>query len=196
MAPELSVTRLIGMLKGGDGEAAQRLWEAYFGRLVALARAKLRGVATRAADEEDVALSAFDSLCRRAEAGRFPRLADRDDLWQLLFVITVRKALNLVRHEGRASRGRGRVFSLSDLPASEVDRLLGGGPTPELAAQMTEECRRLLDVLGDDTLRSVALWKMEGYTDQEIAGRLGCIRQTVGRKLKLIRDLWSDGGPP
>ena len=28
------------MLKGGDGEAAQRLWEAYFGRLVALARAE------------------------------------------------------------------------------------------------------------------------------------------------------------
>src|SRR5262249_18918958 len=50
MAAELSVTRLVGMLKGGDGEAAQRLWEAYFGRLVALARAKLRGFPTRAAD--------------------------------------------------------------------------------------------------------------------------------------------------
>jgi DNA-directed RNA polymerase specialized sigma24 family protein len=196
MAAELSVTRLVGMLKDGDGAAAQRLWEAYFGRLVALARAKLRGIPTRAADEEDVALSAFDSLCRRAEAGRFPLLADRDDLWQLLFVITVRKALSLVRHEGRASRGRGRVLSLSDLPAPEVDRLVGGGPTPDLAAQMTEECRRLLDVLDDDTLRSVALWKMEGYTDQEIADRLGCIRQTVGRKLKLIRELWSDGGLP
>jgi DNA-directed RNA polymerase specialized sigma24 family protein len=196
MAAELSVTRLIRMLKAGDGEAAQRLWEAYFGRLVALARAKLRGITTRAADEEDVALSAFDSLCRRAEAGRFPLLADRNDLWQLLLVITLRKAVNLVRHEGRASRGQGRIFSLSDLPAGEVDRLFGGGPTPDLAAQMTEECRRLLDVLGDDTLRSVALWKMEGYTDQEIADRLGCIRQTVGRKLKLIRDLWSDGGPP
>jgi DNA-directed RNA polymerase specialized sigma24 family protein len=196
MAPEISITRLIGMLKGGDGEAAQRLWEAYFGRLTALARAKLRGVPTRAADEEDVALSAFDSLCRRAEAGRFPRLADRDDLWQLLFVITVRKALDLVRHEGRAARGRGRVVSLSDLPAAEVDRLLGAGPTPELAAQMAEECRRLLDGLGDEGLRSVALWKMEGYTDEEIAGRMGCIRQTVGRKLKLIRDLWSEEGPP
>src|SRR5262245_17111897 len=195
MTAELSVTRLVGMLKEGDGEAAQRLWEAYFGRLTALARAKLRGVPTRAADEEDVALSAFDSLCRRAEAGRFPRLDDRDDLWQLLFVITVRKALKLVRHEGRASRGRGRVFTLSDLPASEVDRLLGGGPTPELAAQMTEECRRLLEGLGEESLRSVALWKMEGYTDAEIAGRLGCIRQTVGRKLRLIRDLWSEGAP-
>jgi DNA-directed RNA polymerase specialized sigma24 family protein len=187
MAPEISITRLIGMLKGGDGEAAQRLWEAYFGRLTALARAKLRGVPTRAADDEDVALSAFDCLCRRAEPGRFPRLADRDDLWQLLFVITGRKALDLACHEGRVSRGW--VVSLSDLPAAEVDQLLGAGPTPELAAQMTEECRRLLDALGDDSLRSVALWKMERYTDEEIAGRMGCIRQTVGRKLKLIRDL-------
>src|SRR5262245_1769616 len=133
MTAELSVTRLVGMLKDGHGEAAQRLWEAYFGRLVALARAKLRGIPLRAADEEDVALSAFDSLCRRAEAGRFPRLADRDDLWQLLFVITVRKALDLVRHEGRAARGRGRVFSLCDLPAPARDRLLSGGATPDRA---------------------------------------------------------------
>ena len=48
----------------------------------------------RAADEEDVALSAFDSFCRGAEQGRFPQLDGRDDLWHLLVVITVRKKPN------------------------------------------------------------------------------------------------------
>ena len=84
--------------------------EAYFHRLVALARDRLRGTPRRAADEEDVALAAFDSFYRRAERGQFPKLEDRDDLWQLLFVLTVRKAIDLTRREarqpGRGARGR------------------------------------------------------------------------------------------
>jgi DNA-directed RNA polymerase specialized sigma24 family protein len=189
-----SVTRLIGMLKEGDRAAAQLLWEAYFGRLVDLARSRLKDVPRRAADEEDVALSAFDSFYRRAERGQFPRLEDRDDLWQLLFVLTVRKAINLVRYQGRASRGGGRVAGLADLDGLDVDGVLGAGPSPELAAEMAEECQRLLDGLRDPTLRSVALWKMEGYTNAEIAAKLGCIEHTVERKVRTIRLSWSAGG--
>ncbi len=65
----------------------------------------------RAADEEDIALAAFDSFYRRAERGQFPKLEGRDDLWQLLFVLTVRKAVNLTRREARqpgAAPGDGR----------------------------------------------------------------------------------------
>src|SRR5262249_35153126 len=90
-----SVTLWLEQLKRGNPAAAQPLWDAYFARLVALARARLRAAPRAAADEEDVALSAFDSFCRGAEAGRFPRLDDRDDLWQVLFVITTRKAIGL-----------------------------------------------------------------------------------------------------
>src|SRR3954469_1199717 len=96
-----SVSHWIGRLKEGEGEAVQRLWEGYFRRLVGLVRAKLRSAPRRAADEEDVALSAFDSFCRGAEQGRFPKLEDRDDLWQLLVLIASRKAANLVKHENR-----------------------------------------------------------------------------------------------
>src|SRR2546423_1031621 len=95
-ASEGSITHCIQLLKAGDRSAAQQLWERYFHRLVGLARSKLRGTARRAADEEDVALSAFDSFYRRAELKKFPRLDDRDDLWQLLVVITLRKAIDLV----------------------------------------------------------------------------------------------------
>ena len=56
---------------------------------------------------------------------------------------------------------------------------------------MTEECHRLLARLGDETLRSVALWKMEGYTNIEIATKLGCVEQTVERKLRAVRQTWS-----
>jgi DNA-directed RNA polymerase specialized sigma24 family protein len=189
MSSDGSITLLISKLKQGDRAAAEGLWRAYFERLVALARSRLR-VVTRLADEEDVALSAFDSFYRGVERGRFPVLEDRDDLWQVLFVLTVRKAINLVKFEGRRSRGGGRLLSLSDLEGLSVDDVIGPEPSPQLAAQMVDECRRLLGRLGDDTLRSVALWKMEGQTNREIAASLGCIEQTVERKLRRIRGLW------
>jgi DNA-directed RNA polymerase specialized sigma24 family protein len=191
---EGSITRCVSLLKSGDRAAGQELWTRYFTRLVALARSRLGGISRQAADEEDVALSAFDSVSRRAERGQFPQLEGRDDLRQLLFVLTVRKAIDLARHQGRKSRGQGRVTTLADLADLEADELLGAEPTPELAAQVADECRRLLDRLGEETLRSVALWKMEGFTNHEIASRLGCVPQTVERKLRAIRRLWTEEG--
>jgi len=73
---------------------------------------------------------------------------------------------------------------------------VGDEPTPEFAAQVTEEYRRLLDLLGDDTLCRVAIWKMEGYGNDEIAEQLACSRRTVARKLESIRILWSKESMP
>src|SRR4051794_24289452 len=99
-----SVTHWIEQLKAGNREAAQFLWERYFQRLVALARNRLQGTPRRVADEEDLALSAFDSFYRGAEQGRFPMLNDRNDLWQLLVVLTARKVLDHRAYEGRKKR--------------------------------------------------------------------------------------------
>ena len=113
-----SVTHWVGQLKAGERDAAQQLWEAYFRRLVGLARKKLQGAKVRTADEEDVALSAFDSFCRGAEHGRFPQLGDRNDLWRLLVVITGRKAIDLIQKEGRQKRGGGALLGESALLGS------------------------------------------------------------------------------
>jgi len=190
MSAEGSVSNWIGRLKEGDHAAIQQLWERYFQRLVGLARAKLRGAPRRAADEEDVALSAFHSFCRAAEQGRFPRLLDRDNLWRLLVVLTSRKASHLVRHERRQKRRAPAADPAADL-APELEEILGSEPTPEYAAELAEECQRLLDGLGSAVLVQVALWKMEGYANEEIAAKLGCVPRTVERKLRLIRDLWA-----
>ena len=188
MSSDRSVTFWIGRLKAGDAQAAQKLWEAYFRRLVGLARKKLHGVPRRAADEEDVVLSAFDSFCRGAGRDRFPRLQDRDDLWQVLVLLTARKAIDLRQHEGRAKRGGGT----EPAEAAVLEQVVGREPTPEFAAQVAEECRRLLAKLDDPDLRALALWKMEGYTTEEIAARLGCVPRTVERKLRVIRSLWGE----
>ena len=59
---------------------------------------------------------------------------------------------------------------------------------------MIEQLNSLLDQLGDDQLRQIAVWKMEGETNQEIADRLACALRTVSNKLNLIRAIFSRGG--
>ena len=187
------MSRRLDRLQGGESSAAGPLWGRYFHRLVALARQKLRGAPRAAADEEDVALSAFDSFCRAAEAGRFPELADRDDLWRVLVALTARKVAHLYRDRARLKRGGGKA------PVGDDELLLeaiGREPTPEFAAELAEEYRRLLGVLGDEQLEAVAVWRMEGYGVDEIATKLGCAPRSVKRKLQLIRTLWAPDTPP
>jgi DNA-directed RNA polymerase specialized sigma24 family protein len=164
------------------------LWVQYFGAMVELARNKLRGVSARAADEEDVALSAFKSFCRAVEGGRYPNLADRDGLWAVLVTITARKAIDLKRYEGRQKRQAPTRPGAPDEPA--LEDVIGREPDPAFAARIAEEFERLLGLLTDPTLRSIALRKMEGYTNDEVAAELGVVPRTVERKLNLIRRLW------
>jgi DNA-directed RNA polymerase specialized sigma24 family protein len=195
-----SVTQWLGQLKNGEQAAVQRLWEAYFRRLVGLARDRLRGVRRRTADEEDVALSAFDSFCRGVERGRFPRLDDRKDLWRLLACITVRKAFDLARHERSQKQGGGKVRGESALVGTDdepgIEQVLGKEPAPEFAALLEDAYRSRLARLPDETFRSVAQWKLEGYTNEEIATQLQCDARTVERKLRIIRSLWGKDDAP
>jgi hypothetical protein len=191
-----SITGWIAGVKAGDVAAVQPLWERYFARMVDLVRSRLRASPRRgrdaASDEEDAALSTFDSLCAGLARGRFPQLVDRDDLWRLLVVITTRKVRAQARRWLRQRRGGGQVQPASDLDDGQSDedllaRAVGSEPTPEFAVMIAEEDRRLLDRLGDDVLRKVAILRIEGHTTDAIAGRFGCARRTVARQLALIR---------
>src|SRR4051812_20355520 len=195
--PDGSVTNWIAPLKQGEHAVVQPLWERYFDRLIRLARAKLSGGHGLAADEEDVALSAIDCFCRAAAAGRFTSLEDRNDLWKLLAAVTVRKAINVRKHAGRLRRGGGRLIDEAALigldshnAMGSLDAFAGEVPTPEFLSMIAEEFRRRLEALGDPSLQEIAVWKMEGLSNEEIAGRLGCVPRTVSNKLKLIRMRW------
>ena len=178
MPLEPSDTHWLRLLKAGNDSAAQVLWDRYFSLLVGFARRKIGAAPRRVADEEDVALNAFDSFCRGVEQGRFPRLNDRNDLRGVLLLLVARKAARHVRHERVAKRGGGKVNAAADLAGDNSDDevlalLIDAEPTPDVAAQLAEECGRLLDMLGDEDLRRIALWQVEGYTVEEIAEKLG-----------------------
>ena len=144
-----------------------------------------------------MALDAFDSFCRGAEAGRFPLLKDRDNIWPLLVVITARKVVDANQQQTRQKRGGGNVqgesawldaFDGSDRDGG-IELVVGNEPTPTFAAEVAEQIQRWLAALDSDELRAVAVWKMEGYSNREIAENLGCVERSVERRLRLIRGL-------
>jgi DNA-directed RNA polymerase specialized sigma24 family protein len=201
MEETVTLGQWLAKLAQGDQDAAQRIWDRYCGRLLLLARGKLGRRHRRTGDEEDVVLSAFASFCRGIQAGRIQAAREEEDLWRLLVTITARKAVAQLRREHSQKRGGGRVRGQSvfvrrgaeEAPPG-IDQVLGQEPTPALAAAVTEECARLLARLEDETLGTIALRKLEGYTNEEIARLLGCSLPTVERKLARIRKKWNAEG--
>jgi RNA polymerase sigma factor (sigma-70 family) len=199
------VSRWIAELKAGDAAAAQELWTRYQADLYQLARKMLGAAPKKAADEEDVAASVFESICLGAADGRFQDLKSRDELWWLLVTITRQKAVSQVRHEVRQKRGGGKVRSEADMfraggdQTFRLDDLIGESPTPEFLATMNEEQHRLLSLLRNDQLRRVAIMKIQGYSHGEIAAELEISSRSVVRKVNLIRERWAaevDGSRP
>jgi RNA polymerase sigma factor (sigma-70 family) len=186
-----SVTHWLHQLTADDDSAAQqKLWNRYFAQLAALARTRLTGAPQRDADEEDVVLSAFDSFFRAARAGRFPQLHDRTGLWPLLVTITARKAINQVKRQQAKKRSNAAEEAVPD-----VAQLVGDEPTPQFAAEVAEQVDRLLAQLDED-LRTVAVMKLEGFTNAEIAAHFGVAERSIDRKLARIRLEWDGAVDP
>ena len=199
------VTLWIKSVEDGDDSSAGQLWEYCFPRLLSYSKKKLPDHLRRALDEEDVALSAFKSFCLAAAKGAFPQLEGRDDLWKLLLCIAGRKAQSYVRRELREKRGGGQVRgesifesggNSSDSNSAGIGNVVGNTASPEMLAQFTEDARAMIDMLQDDTIKTIALLRMEGYSVEEIAERLECGKRTVERRLTLIRRTWSEALKP
>ena len=183
VSPEASqsITRLIRAAQEDRASAVGPLLAVYFDRLMQLARSRLRGLPGMANYDEDLALRSFYSVFRRLRDPERPlQFTGRDDLWRLLATRTISRAIDLIRrHRPEEAPGE-----------PNLEQLLTREPTPEEAAEVADECRRLLDLLEEPELRQVALWKVEGYTNEEIAARLDCVPRTVERKVSRIRLLW------
>jgi RNA polymerase sigma-70 factor (ECF subfamily) len=198
-----SVTRLIDQLRSDDSavrnEAARQVWLRYFPRLLDLARQHLNQRIRRREDEEDVLQSMYKSFCLRLQNDQF-ELEGRGDLWNLLVTMTLHKTRTVAtrhRREGRDVR-REQPGSPGDSAASlapnwAFEQMEAAAPTPAEAAVLTEEFQRRLQCLPEQ-LRNVAQWRLEGYSNQEIAGpaMLNCSERTVERKLNMIRKKWEE----
>jgi RNA polymerase sigma factor (sigma-70 family) len=200
MAHDGSVTRLIRLLRTGDATernlAARLIWRRYFRDLLVLARNNLNKRIRRREDEEDVLQSMYKSFCLRQQRGEFD-LSGRDALWSLLVTITLRKARNTAKRHMRDRRDIAREQTIGDSDDEgesaqwALEQMDAGGPSPAEAAVLNEALERRLEVLADLELRQIALWRLEGYTNREIADRLDRTERSVERRMERIRSKWT-----
>jgi RNA polymerase sigma factor (sigma-70 family) len=200
-----SVTKLIQLLRSDEKTerdlAALLIWRRYFRDLLELARNNLNKRVRRREDEEDVLQSMYKSFCLRQQRGEFD-LAGRDALWKLMVTITLRKARNVAKAQGREKRdiGREQTMPADDEARSAnwaLEQMDAAGPSPAEAAVLNEALERRLAALADPELRQIALWRLEGYTNREIADRLDMTERSVERRTERIRNKWlsyDDGG--
>ncbi len=192
-----SVSEWIQGAKRGDGRAAQQIWDRYISDLIRVANKRLGNTNKRVADEEDVVAQAFQNFFSRLESGGFSRLDDRDDLWQVLCMLTERRAIDQMRRLNRPSDHAASVGQSAVVPSGSesanlgLDFFEGPGPSAEWVTITLEEFRKRLELLDDERLVQIALAKMSGETNSEIAKRLDIGLRSVERKLALIRKIWS-----
>jgi DNA-directed RNA polymerase specialized sigma24 family protein len=199
MAGDESVTYWLRQLDARDASAASLLWQRYYHELVELARARLGKTPRRVIDEEDIAVSVFRCMYEGAAAGMFAAVVNRQELWQLLATVTIRKVIDQKRLLTSKKRGGGRVRGDSVLRENGAgqdnagfDQVLSQAVTPEVLAIAAEEYERLMRLLDDDRLREIAQCKLEGYRNEEIGQRLGLACRSIERKLQRIRQIWRD----
>ncbi len=195
MSDQSTVSEWIERLRQGGDSAAGKLWDHFLQRLTGLVCDRLRTANKTVSDEEDVVLDACEACFRALQEGRYPNVKNREDLWRLLAVIAERKAIDQIRHSKKGVDGFRADFSFTVV--AEGSSIYDGlqqwpctEPTPEFAAVFAENFRSKLEVL-DDYLANVALLKLQGFTNREIAEQIGRSVPTIERYLKLIRETWS-----
>ena len=194
MKNEPSATALISKLRNGDEEAARLLWDRFFAQLITLTRSRLQTSSRAMSDEEDIVLSAMKSFCIGMRNGRFPELSSRESLWRLLLTITLRKIADKQNYDRRGKRDveKQQLNSSPDADQNaEVNLFVSREPNPEIAAECAEQISRLLESLENEDLKKVAIMKMEGYTNIEVANDIRCSLTSIERKLRTIRSIWS-----
>lgn len=186
-----SVTRWIELLASGDPAAVEFLWRRYFQRMVRLANSRIRRLSGAAADGEDVALSAFHGFYAAARRGDFPDLDDRESLWRVLVTCTLNRSRNLADRTTAQKRSQPQ----QNVPLSDgQDQQTSGRDVAAEMVDASDELVFLLQLLDQEDstgeLRQIALWKLEGLSNEQIAKQIKRRNSLVGQKLRLIRLLW------
>jgi DNA-directed RNA polymerase specialized sigma24 family protein len=191
-----SVTAWIDQLSDGNTQAAEQLWQHISIRLQDFARHKLDEKTRRRYDEHDAANSAFHSLCRGLADGRI-EADNRDVLWGLLAVITSRKISSQRRYFNRKKRGGGAVrgeSGFAEFGDAGINAIDGKQKPPDVLAEVSESCSRLLNALPDEMMQKIVLLKFQGAKNREVAIELQCTQRTIERKLERVRRIWVEAG--
>ena len=186
-----SVTHWIAELRDGDEQAATALWRRFESRVKGMARVKLRSTPSRLGDDDDLAQVVFAAVFDGIRKGRFHELNNREDLWQVLAMVTARRAIDLWR-KADASRetGESGMFEQTTARLRNMQQVVAAVTDEQLADSIGIAGSELLSSL-EPKLRQVALLRFEGFSNEEVASHIGRSVKTVERYLQMIRTSWT-----
>ncbi len=187
MSPQDSFADVMERLRRGEGAAAQQLFNRFAARLVALARQRLDNQLRQKVDPEDILQSVCKSFFLRYAGGEF-ELANWDNLWTLLTLLTVRKCANLAKryHTDRRDVRREAAREAKAEESAPGWEAMDREPRPEEAAMLAEIVERLLQEL-DPRDREILVLSLQGYSHEEISRQVGYAERTVRRVLAQVR---------
>jgi RNA polymerase sigma factor (sigma-70 family) len=178
---------LVERWRAGDQQAATELFRRYAGRLIALARSRLRGELTARVDPEDVVQSACRSFFVGVRAGDY-ELEQEGDLWGLLVAITLHKLQHQVAYHKAQKRGGGAGpdFGSENSLFGLQPQALAREPSPLEALTLIEQLEQLVKAL-DPWQRQVLELRLQGYQLAEIALKTGKSLRTTCRAIEQIK---------
>jgi RNA polymerase sigma factor (sigma-70 family) len=186
MSDDEAWPRLIKGLRDGDPVVVRDFCNQYGEALHRLADKHLAEGIRRRVGPEDVVQSACRTFLRRAQGGEF-QLADSESLWAILCAITLTKVREQARFHLRQKRGLNREVPIDSAPADKPGwDLVDPNPTPDQAAALAEQLEQVLATLNEEERQLVDL-KLQEFTNDEVAARMGCSERTVRRILKRVQ---------
>ena len=191
MSDSIGWQQLIDGLREGDSAACTQFWQQYGGMLEGVATRQLSDRVKRRVGPEDVVQSACRTFFRRVSDGQFD-LPDADALWRLMCAITLQKARRVARDQSRQKRSfeNEQYFDATKSSTPSESDLSGDAITPLDEVLVADELRSLLGSLGEEECQVLDL-KLQQFTNDEIAEKIGCSERTVRRLTKKIQSTWT-----
>ncbi|MCA9035337.1 MAG: sigma-70 family RNA polymerase sigma factor [Planctomycetaceae bacterium] len=156
-------------------------------QLIRLAHSEMPERMSRRLDPEDVVQSVFRSFFGRHEREEFT-FQSSNDVWRLLVTMTYHKVVNAINHHHRQKRDIKRDTSESDSSVSSPMVWPDRKPTSSDVVVMIDLLESLMLHLPEES-REIVRFRLEDYTSEEIAQRLGKSKRTVMRVLRRFREL-------
>jgi RNA polymerase sigma-70 factor (ECF subfamily) len=178
----VSDASLLRRYKGGEQDAATRLYVRYAERLRALAAAQASPDLRQRVDPDDIVQSVFRTFFRRAAAGQYDVPAG-DELWKLFLVIGLNKIRAVAAYHKAAKRDVRQTSAGGNYDKALNATLESDG---EALATLRMTIDELLAPLGPSHREIIDL-RVAGYEVAEIAARTGRAKRSVERILQEFR---------
>ncbi len=178
---------LLDLYKAGSETAATQLFDKYCEQLLRLAEKRIGARMNSRVDPEDVVQSAFRTFFGRAKADKFT-FEDQDDLFKLLVRITVHKTLRQIAFHRAAKRNPSAEAGHGENANEMLLQAMAAGPTPETEVALIDQFETFMSQLPAKD-RQILELRIEGYSTEEIAGKIGSYDRKVRRVLERIRGL-------